>query len=182
VSFEVHPLALLDARSQGSNYSTRAANAAACVANFDADRFFDFNDALLADQPAESTTGLSDDELIERAEGAGVTETDAVSDCIRDERFRTWVGEATDRAVAGPLPDTEVASVAETPTILVNGLPFAGPFDDATAFSQFLVQAAGASFAETSTETQAPAATDSPTPAPSTSATATPTPTATSSN
>ena len=48
---EVHPIAILDKNSLGTRYSTRAANAAACVANYDPDKYLDVNTALFGSQP-----------------------------------------------------------------------------------------------------------------------------------
>ncbi|MGN6125664.1 MAG: DsbA family protein, partial [Humibacter sp.] len=42
---EIHPLAMLDASSNGTRYSSRAMNAAACVANYKPDDYFAVNTA-----------------------------------------------------------------------------------------------------------------------------------------
>jgi protein-disulfide isomerase len=55
---EIHPIAILTTRSNGTKYSERSANAAACVADRSPDSFFDFNSLLFANQPAEGTDGL----------------------------------------------------------------------------------------------------------------------------
>ncbi|WP_414172007.1 DsbA family protein [Clavibacter tessellarius] len=60
---EVHPVAILTSKSQG--YSQRAANAAACVADTSPDDFWAFNRSLFAEQPAEQSTGLSDERITE---------------------------------------------------------------------------------------------------------------------
>jgi protein-disulfide isomerase len=155
-TLEVHPLSLLDSRSQGTQYSTRAANAAGCVANYDPNSFLSFHTSLFSSQPEESTPGLSDEELASRARGAGVTNTDSVTRCITDGRFTTWVQEATDRALAGPIPNSELSAIADTPTVLVNGLHYVGAPGDTQAFSAFVVQAAGAQFSEDTSATATP--------------------------
>src|SRR5690606_14596617 len=93
-----------------TEYSLRAANAAACVAEFSPDDFFAFHEALFADQPAENTDGLSDEELVDLAARAGATPISQIEKCIDDQRFRRWVKDATTRALTGPLPGTEVAA------------------------------------------------------------------------
>ncbi|MFT4123571.1 MAG: thioredoxin domain-containing protein [Microbacteriaceae bacterium] len=158
-TLEVHPIATLDAKSK--DYSSRAANAAACVANYDPDRFFDFNERLLQQAPDEGES-LSDDDLGDIVAEAGVGSASAVEDCITEDSFATWVSHATERALAGPIAGSDVQQVTELPLVLVNGMQFSGPYDDATAFSQFVVQAAGATFAETSTETPTDSATATP--------------------
>ncbi|WP_091184198.1 DsbA family protein [Paramicrobacterium humi] len=156
---EIHPIAVLTSKSHGSEYSLRAANAAACVANYSPDAFFAFNQAMFAQQPEEGTTGLSDDELIALARDAGAST--AVEDCVDDVRFSTWVQTATQRAVNGPLPGTEVDRVEATPTILVNGKKYTGSLEDPDEFKAFVIGTASETLA-----TSTPSETETPTPAP----------------
>ena len=152
---EYHPIAVFSGPSQ---YSLRAANAAACVADASPNAFFAFHEALFADQPAESTSGYSDDELVEMAEAAGANR---VESCIHGERFFPWVKAATQRAVKGPIGGTDVEKVDSTPTIIVNGQEFryTTAFDP-NEFAQFVGIAAGQTFAQNSTPT--PTATPAP--------------------
>jgi protein-disulfide isomerase len=142
ITLEVHPVSILDNASAGSKYSTRAANAASCVANYEPDRFLDVNAALFENQPAEGTTGLSNAELVSLTETAGVTD-EAVAECITDQEFSPWVTAATQRALEGPLPNSSVAKLQGTPTVIVQGEPYAGAFNDAGAFETFVMQQAG---------------------------------------
>jgi protein-disulfide isomerase len=150
-TLEVHPISILDSQSQGTEYSTRAANAASCVANFDPNNFLAVNTALFANQPAEATTGLTDEELTELIATAGSDGADVAS-CIADGTFSEWVGAATDRALEGPLPNTEVAAVTGTPTVLVNGSQYSGALDDPDEFTTFVTEVMTAATAETPTE------------------------------
>jgi len=143
---EIHPIAILNNASQGTQYSTRAANAAACVADRSPDSFWAFNQLLFANQPEENTPGLPDSKLIALTEEADVANASAIADCIRDGTFRSWVSDATSRAVQGPVPDSNVARVISTPTVIVNGLEYPGAFTDADAFASFVFQAEGNSF------------------------------------
>ena len=140
---EIHPISIMDSASAGTSYSTRAANAAACVADTDPDSFLAVNTALFASQPQEQTTGLTDNELLAVLEGAGVQGAGvsgaAVADCVTEQTFTAWVAGATDRALSGPLPNADVETVTGTPTVLVNGVSYEGPFDDAEAFEQFVL-------------------------------------------
>ena len=70
---EYHPIAILTSMSAGTQYSLRAANAAACVANYNPDAFFDFNEGMFANQPDEGTEGLTNAEILEIARAAGAT-------------------------------------------------------------------------------------------------------------
>jgi protein-disulfide isomerase len=157
-TIEYHPIAILTAKSAGTQYSLRAANAAACVANYSPDQFFDFNAALYTDQPKEGSEGLTDDELYKRAVASGVGAASSIKTCITDATFKSWVQDATNRALTGPIANTDVAAVKGTPTVIVNGARynFTYPFD-ADEFSTFVVQAAGENFNDTSTATPTPA-------------------------
>ena len=156
-TLEVHPIAILTTKSAGTAYSMRAANAAACVAEFSPDTFYDFNSALFVNQPTEGSQGLSDDELIARATASGVTDLKDVSACINDKRFKDWVQQATVRALNGPIADSDVAAVTATPTIIVNGKQFkyTTAFDP-NEFAQFVAQAAGEAFNANPTPTPTP--------------------------
>ena len=61
ITLNIHPISILDRASQGTEYSTRAANAMYCVAAADADASVPFMQAMFANQPAEGSTGLTND-------------------------------------------------------------------------------------------------------------------------
>ncbi|HWH98157.1 MAG TPA: thioredoxin domain-containing protein [Pseudolysinimonas sp.] len=160
---EYHPIAIFTAKSAGSQYSLRAANAVACVAELSPDQFFAYHEALFADQPEENTPGYTDEELLAIAADAGVERLGSVEKCIDSQRFRAWVNEATQRALSGPIAGTQVASIASTPTIIVNGEEFkyTTAFDP-NEFAQFVARAAGQSFSDNPTPTPTPTVTPAP--------------------
>ncbi|GIG27709.1 DsbA family protein [Cellulomonas marina] len=134
ISVTYHLLSFLDRASNGTFYSTRAANAAATVADQDPDNFIAFSTALFENQPAEGTEGLTDAEIAEIAQGVGVpaavtdTFTDTVSGSFTDgdgeqegtwRTYAPWVVAVTGQAEAD-LPRLS------TPTILIDGQPFSG--------------------------------------------------------
>jgi protein-disulfide isomerase len=162
---EYHPIAVFTAKSAGTQYSLRAANAVACVAELSPDQFFAYHEALFADQPEENTPGYDDEELLAIAKDAGVEHLGNVEKCIDTQRFRVWVNEATQRALAGPIAGTEVAAIASTPTIIVNGVEFkyTTAFDP-NEFAQFVARAAGQSFSDNPTPTPTPTVTATPAP------------------
>lgn len=111
ISVEYRPIAFLDKFSEGSEYSTRAANAAACV--FDSEgieAFHEYHDLLFTNQPAENTPGLDDTQLNQLAAEAGA---DDVESCIEDRSYEDWVRDANDEASKN--------NVVSTPTIYVDG-------------------------------------------------------------
>lgn len=155
-TLEVHPVAILDRLFQGSEYSTRAANAMACVAAEKPDSYLDAAAAMFASQPAEGTAGLTDDEIRDVLESADAL-TDEISACIGDRRYEGWVKAATDRASADPALANPSSGGFGTPTVFVNGVRYEGAWNDPTAFAAFIAQ--NADFSEVE-----PTPTPTPTP------------------
>lgn len=93
-------------------YSQRAANAAACVADASGVlAYVAMQDLLFAHQPEMGGPGLSDAELSEFAQQASDTD---LTECITERRFERWVEAATDAGLS--------AQVEQTPTVRVNGI------------------------------------------------------------
>jgi protein-disulfide isomerase len=158
-TLEVHPVAILSNKSAGTRYSDRAANAAACVADNSPESFFDFNALLFENQPEEGTSGLTDDELKALAEEAGVSNLSTIEQCIDDEQFKSWVRDATNRALTEEVPNSDLPSITGTPTVLVNGQQYGGSLEDPAEFQSFVVQATSATFNDSeSTPTPTPTA------------------------
>jgi protein-disulfide isomerase len=109
---EYRPIAFLDSMSS-TDYSSRAANASACVRNAtDIETWKAYHDLLFEHQPAEQTAGLTDDQLTEYATQAGAKDA-TVGSCISDDTYRDWVSSATDAS--------SKAGISGTPTVLLNG-------------------------------------------------------------
>jgi protein-disulfide isomerase len=107
VAADYYMVAILD--RQGDGYSSRAANAAYCVADESTDAFRRFHAALYAQQPPEGVGPFPDNaRLIEVARQAGVAGD--VPNCINSGRYTEMVKELA--AAAG---------VNATPTIRING-------------------------------------------------------------
>jgi protein-disulfide isomerase len=150
-----YPVAMLTSKSNGTKYSLRAASAAACVATHSPDTFFAFNDALLRQQPAVDSDGLSDDEIADLAQGSGVTSVRDVRECITEESFSSWARAATDRALDS-LPGTDDAALTKTPMIFVNGVEYVGALDDPQEFAQFVFASASDAYYRTASPTPSP--------------------------
>jgi protein-disulfide isomerase len=143
-TLEIHPIANLDNNSQGTRYSTRATNAVACVANYAPNTFFDVNAALFANQPAEGTSGLSDQKILSVLKSAGAS-SDAITTCVKSQEFATWVGAETARTRGVKIPNSNITTQANglgTPTVIVNGLQYQPNVNtwltDASLFASFL--------------------------------------------
>jgi len=154
---EIHPISILTSKSAGTQYSLRAANAAACVADSAPDDFLAFNSALFAAQPVEGTAGLSDDEIKKIVKSSGVSENlTAINECIDETAFKSWVLASTDRALKGPIPNSSsLEAITGTPTVLVNGKQYVGALDDPKEFAAFVLQAASEAYS-TATPTPTP--------------------------
>jgi protein-disulfide isomerase len=112
VQAHYHGMAFLDT-SANANYSTRALNAAAAVLTAGGPTAFQaFHDLLFTNQPAESGSGLTDDQLVTYATQAGATGT-KVAQAIRNQTYADWVKSSTDQASKN--------GVTATPTVLVGG-------------------------------------------------------------
>jgi protein-disulfide isomerase len=140
-TIEIHPIAILTNRSQGTQYSLRAANAAACVANDYPNSFMNFHNALFENQPQEETPGWTDEELIGFATQAGAGPK--VEACINDMQFKDWVKASTERAISGDVAinnkDKKFKGVTGTPTIVINGKQFNPSYDPASP-TQFSIE------------------------------------------
>lgn len=156
ITLEIHPVATLNHFSLGSAYPTRAANAFACVANFSPDDAWNFHRAMFVDQPAENTTGRTDEEIIDVLSSVAPSSQSQIEECITEQTYRTWVSAATARALdTAPLPGTESAVFEGTPTVIVNGVQWTS--GDLLAFiteQQQLKIAAAAAQSETETPTE----------------------------
>lgn len=153
-----YPVSMLAAKSNGTKYSLRAASAAACVATHSPDAFFAYTTALMEQQPAVDSDGLTDAELADLAQVAGVDDPKTVRACIESEDFASWAKNATDRALQG-VPGAEGVTLTTTPMILVNGTPYVGALDDPKEFAQFVLTIASDAYYQTATPTPSASAT-----------------------
>lgn len=142
VTVTYHPVALLTASSNGTKYSLRAASAAACVATYSPDQFYDYNHELLTDQPAIDSNGRTDVQLADLAVAVGVGEVKKVRSCIEGQDFVTWAKDATARALEGPLPGSKDLKLNNEALIVVGGKAYVGAMDDPAEFSQFVLTTA----------------------------------------
>jgi protein-disulfide isomerase len=128
ITLRLHPLTFLDSASGGTQYSSRASAALTCEAAINPDTTLDYLAALFADQPAEGTTGLSDEELVALSTGA-----DSIAECVSDGEYLTWAQQNTERAITGP------DAIQGTPTVLVDGSRYQGPINDPEALTAFIL-------------------------------------------
>lgn len=117
-----HPIAILDASSNGNRYSSRAANAALCASDVSVDFFVAYHNVLYGKdrsgqrvQPGEGSNGRSDAELIGYASLAGIPagQTTSFGTCVQTEQHKALVQAMTD--------DASKRGITGTPTVIVNG-------------------------------------------------------------
>ncbi|WP_166999631.1 DsbA family protein [Paramicrobacterium fandaimingii] len=156
ITLELHPVAFLDRLSQGTEYSSRAANAMAAVANYHPELFLTANTAMFNSQPKENSEGLTDDEIWSILQSAGVTDEN-VKKAMDEETFAGWVADATERAMNSSdysYLDTP-APVSGTPTVVINGTQYKGGVADTEALAKAIQDAAAQSGGSETEETPA---------------------------
>jgi protein-disulfide isomerase len=117
VAIRYSPISILDEGSDGTQYSTRAANAHAVVMDVSGPPVAKrFHDLLYANQPEEGTKGLDDQRLVGLAVEAEATRS-AVEPGIADRSFEQWVKNATDAA-------TKEDGYQGTPFVQLDGRKF----------------------------------------------------------
>lgn len=124
----VHPVAILDRSYLGSRYSSRAANAAACVADHSPSSFLDVQTQMYDNQPQEGTRGLTTARILELVHAGGATGA-ALDSCIKDETFKAWVQKYTAKALSDKALENPSTGGFGTPTALINGKRWNGGRD-----------------------------------------------------
>lgn len=138
ISLAVHPVALMDNASQGTDFSSRAANAAVCVAEHQPGAFLDVTQGLFDLQGSAAQGGVNDDVLTNAVADAGA-DSSQVRSCILDREFDGWVRDSTDRALSDP----SLAGASGrfgTPTVLVDGQRYNGTMESPDALGAFIEQ------------------------------------------
>ncbi|MEV0246674.1 thioredoxin domain-containing protein [Nocardia sp. NPDC050712] len=103
-------------RASADQYSSRAGNAAYCVANTGVGNYQRWLATMFQRQPREGGAGLPDSTLIDIAGAAGYTDP-SVAQCITERTYDTFLRQKTQEVFA--------TGVNSTPTVLVNGIQLA---------------------------------------------------------
>jgi|GEM_PF-117226 len=135
VQVQYRIVSFLDSQST-TNYSSRGANALACVANAEPKAYLPFVTSLFKAQDEgvqEGGPGLTNAQLGDRAVDSGAP--DSVKKCIDAGTYRTWAAVTNGQALAD--------SVQGTPTVAINGTVWDPDKDaDFTAWADKLITAA----------------------------------------
>lgn len=158
---QIYPVNILDA---GTKYSTRAANLVSCVVDQDPENgvVFNLHANLLSDEvwsKASEQGGLTDEELLDQAQLAGVDVNDELRQCVKDVRFSKFI-EKTTNAITQQ-SGTGVLGLAEgaqlkgrdglqspdgpqllqgTPLVIVNGVEWVTGTSDYSDFEEYLLK------------------------------------------
>lgn len=135
IRIALRPISFLDQQSQGTRYSTRAANAFATVVNDVPDKAWSFHSALYDQQPEEGTEGLSDDQIRAVAVNAGIP--DEVAERFTAMTYEQWVASVTQKAFDN--------GVKGTPTVKIDGELFDGDLYTTGPLTQAIETKASAS-------------------------------------
>ncbi|MEU8899791.1 thioredoxin domain-containing protein [Nocardia sp. NPDC048505] len=99
-------------RASTDQYSSRAGNAAYCIADSGTGDYQKWLATMFDRQPREGGAGLADSALIEIARSAGYQDA-AVAQCITERTYDSYLRQKTQEILAG--------GVNSTPTVLING-------------------------------------------------------------
>jgi protein-disulfide isomerase len=119
IQVRYHPVAILNRATSPTGYSLRAASAAICAA--DAGFFPAYHKQLFADQPAEGSAGLTDQQLIDEATKAGATPPASFNQCVITGKYKLAVTNETSRAAKDASLRSPGSNGFGTPTVMVNG-------------------------------------------------------------
>ena len=111
-----HVMNFLDSSSNGTKYSTRAADAFVTVVKQQPSAALAFDAALYANQPTEGSNGLTDAQIADLARSAGVS--DSVIATFANQPNVDFVTKSNQAAFA--------AGIQSTPTVKINGAAFTG--------------------------------------------------------
>lgn len=112
ITLEMHPIAIQDNLSQGTQFSSRSASALYCVAEHAPEATLPFQERVFLNQPRQGSSGLTDDDLIKLAGQVGA---DAATDCITEGSYIDFVADRTPET-----PRNADGGIA-TPTITIDG-------------------------------------------------------------
>jgi protein-disulfide isomerase len=116
ITVRFHTIAILDANSNPAGYSTRAGNAALCAVP--AGIYPRYHKQLFAEQPAEGSAGLSDDQLIKIGTDLGAQGDFA--GCVQGKKHVNDIAAETKKATADTALQNDKGQFG-TPTVAIGG-------------------------------------------------------------
>ena len=118
-------------------YAERAGSAVACLVTYQPESISIMLPAMHDNQPAEGAT-LSNGEILDIWRNTGIEPSGDLVSCVNDESYIEWIRVNTERVAT----DLEIVNPSTgsfgTPTVFVNGVPYAGTLTGPTRFAQFI--------------------------------------------
>ncbi len=145
VTVVLHPISILDRVANSKQYSTRAAAAAGWVADRAPEALNDFNAILFVNQPDEGSGTLTDAQIADLAEQAGVPADVAagIEDGTAVETFGDWTATATSLVTQNVDLVNPQSGAFGTPTITIDGVRWDGQWSDPSALPAAVAAAQG---------------------------------------
>ncbi|GAA2629603.1 DsbA family protein [Paractinoplanes durhamensis] len=134
ITVRYHPVAILDRASNGTEFSTRSAGAAAAAAV--GGKFSEFHKVMYDNQPEENSDGLSNAKIIELGKSVGLGDDFATA--VNDKTYTAWATKVTETF--------STRGYTGTPTIVVAGKQLqgtGGTIPTAAQLSEAVTAAAG---------------------------------------
>lgn len=124
----MHPVAILDRLSLGTAFSTRAAAAAAWVADHSPASFLRFHELMFERQPGENTGGLTNAQIADIAREAGAPEdvAEGIADGTAANTFGQWATSVTHEAGGNEALRNPQSGGFGTPTVTINDQVWTG--------------------------------------------------------
>lgn len=116
ITVRYHAIAILDPSSTPAGYATRAANAAVC--SVAAGIYPVYHAKLYAEQPAEGSAGLTNEQLV--TFGTQLGATGDFAGCVNGASFTKAVTAETQKAIADPALKNSDGKFG-TPTLMIKG-------------------------------------------------------------
>jgi protein-disulfide isomerase len=117
IQVRYHPVAILNRGTNPTGYSLRAANAGVCAAA--AGVFSAYHQKLFAEQPAEGSAGLTNQELIDKGTQVGAPASFAT--CVNSGTYSKSAAAETARAIKDTSLRAPDSDGFGTPTVMANG-------------------------------------------------------------
>ena len=145
ITVVLHPVSILDRMANAQQFSTRSAAAAAWIADRAPEQMNAFNAIMFQNQPEENVSTLTDEQIADLAEQAGVPADVAagIADGTAVETYGDWAATATSLVTQDEALVNPQSGGFGTPTITIDGERWDGNWSDPNALSEAVTAAQG---------------------------------------
>ena len=139
ITVVLHPVSILDRMANAQQFSTRSAAAAAWIADRAPEQMNAFNAIMFQNQPEENVSTLTDEQIADLAEQAGVPSAMPAA----TETYADWAAPATSLVLGDEALVNPQSGGFGTPTITIDGERWDGNWSDPNALSAAVTAAQG---------------------------------------